>query len=249
MATLQAAEKKAAEARAPVCAIVLLIDYSPDYKGYCYLDLSTNCNVISRRIVFDEACFPFATSPHLTNDYEFLYEIDLVLSPIRRCLGAGPSTTTAGGLNVPVVEASGPTATPGGPPTRRTCSSTAPLGGLTAPPGSLIACIVEAGGQTAPPGGPTTRVAEVDGPIACPMTSTTSPVPHAAMTTPASPSAPLAALMILTSTSVPRVTQTTHPVTSSMVPVSPLATQPVPHVLPAGAVPVSPMVHLHPMWT
>jgi hypothetical protein len=42
---------------------------------------------------------------------------------------------------------------------------------------------------------------------------------------------------------------TTPPTTSSAAPISPLATQLVPHVLLAGAVPVSPMVHLHLMRT
>jgi hypothetical protein len=57
----------------------VFIGYSPNHKGYRCLDLSTNCVVISQHVVFDEACFPFATSPHPTNDYEFLSEMDLVL--------------------------------------------------------------------------------------------------------------------------------------------------------------------------
>jgi hypothetical protein len=42
--------------------------YSADHKGYQCLDLSTNNIVVSRHVVFDEAVFPFATIPRLTND-------------------------------------------------------------------------------------------------------------------------------------------------------------------------------------
>jgi hypothetical protein len=100
-----------------------------------------------------------------------------------------------------------------------------------------------------PPGSPTDRVAEADGPTSPSGDSithltapTTSRVPHAGMTTLASPSAPLAALMTLASTYTPRVAPTTPPAASSMTPISPPATQLVPRVLSAGAVPVSPIL-------
>jgi hypothetical protein len=107
-----------------------------------------------------------------------------------------------------------------------------------------------------PPGSPTDRVAEADGPTSPSGDSithltapTTSRMPHAAMTTLASPSAPLAALMTLASTYAPHVAPTTPPAASSMAPISPPATQLVPRMLSAGAVPVSPVVHPHLMRT
>jgi hypothetical protein len=81
------------------------------------------------------------------------------------------------------------------------------------------------------------------------MPSTTSRVPRVVTTTPASPSAPHAALTTPASTSVPCVALMTSPAASSIVPVLPPTAQPVPHVLPAGAVPISSVVHLHLMQT
>jgi hypothetical protein len=101
--------------------------------------------MISRHVIFDEACFPFAASPHLTNDYEFLSEMDLVLSPIRTCLNVGTPMTMAndltvhsGSLTALVAEAGGLTASP-------TSDSAAPPDGLTAPPGGLITRVAEDG--------------------------------------------------------------------------------------------------------
>jgi hypothetical protein len=77
--------------------------------------------------MFDEARFPFTTLPLLTNDSEFLFEMDLMISPIGTCLGVG-TLTPCGCL-------------------------TAPLGGLTArveEAGSLTACVVEADSPLAP---------------------------------------------------------------------------------------------------
>jgi hypothetical protein len=109
--------------------------------------------MISRHVIFDEACFPFAASPHLTNDYEFLSEMDLVLSPIRTCLNVGTPMTMAndltvhsGSLTALVVEAGGLTATPGGSTASPTSDSAAPPDGLTAPPGGLITRVAEDGG-------------------------------------------------------------------------------------------------------
>jgi hypothetical protein len=45
--------------------------------------------MISRHVVFDEACFPFVASPPLSNDYEFLSKMDPVLSPIGTHLSVG----------------------------------------------------------------------------------------------------------------------------------------------------------------
>jgi hypothetical protein len=50
----------------------VFIGYSSDHKGYRCLDLSINRILISRHIVFYEACFPFTASLPLTDDYEFL---------------------------------------------------------------------------------------------------------------------------------------------------------------------------------
>jgi hypothetical protein len=55
--------------------------------------------------------------------------------------------------------------------------------------------------------------------------------------------------MTSASTSAPCGAPTTPPVASSVVPASPSAAQPVFHVLSASAVPVSPVVHPHPMRT
>jgi hypothetical protein len=92
----------------------VFIRYSQNHKGYCFLHLSTNRTVISRHIAFDEACFPFTTSPPLTNDYEFLSEMDPVLLSIETHLSASTLTAMAGGLTappgsltIPVAEASG----------------------------------------------------------------------------------------------------------------------------------------------
>jgi hypothetical protein len=39
--------------------------------------------------MFDEAYFSFIALPPLTNGYEFLSEMDPVLSPIRTCISVG----------------------------------------------------------------------------------------------------------------------------------------------------------------
>jgi hypothetical protein len=75
-----------------------------------------------------------------SNDYEFLSEVDLVLSPIETRLSAGTPATTAsdltvppGGLTTPVVEVGGPTAPPDGPTTYPTGALLTPCSGLTYP--------------------------------------------------------------------------------------------------------------------
>jgi hypothetical protein len=193
----------------------VFIGYSQDHKGYCCLNLSTNRVVISRHIIFYEAYFPFVASPHLTNDYKFLSEMDSMLSPIGTRLGAGTLTTTTGSLTVPLGSLITPKRYDPSP-----SGSTTPPSSLTAPPGDLTTHVVDAGGQITPPNDPTIRVAEVDGPTAPsdsptahPTTPTTYPTPHAAQTTP--------------------------PTASSVVPISPPVAQPVPRMLLVSAVPIS----------
>jgi hypothetical protein len=61
---------------APRSTRCVFLGYSSDHKGYRRLDLSTNCILISRHVVFDEADLPFSTSPHPTNDLDFLSSDD-----------------------------------------------------------------------------------------------------------------------------------------------------------------------------
>jgi hypothetical protein len=42
----------------------LFLGYSPDHKGYRYLDLTSHRIIISRHVVFDEDVFPIAGSTH-----------------------------------------------------------------------------------------------------------------------------------------------------------------------------------------
>jgi hypothetical protein len=46
------------------------LKYSTDHTGYRCLDLSTNNNIVSRCVVFDETDFPFAVSLRLTNNLD-----------------------------------------------------------------------------------------------------------------------------------------------------------------------------------
>jgi hypothetical protein len=150
--------------------------------------------------------------------------MDLVLSPIGTRLSVGTPTTMASGL--------------------------------TAPSHGLTGLVVEVGGQTVPLGDSTAHVAEADsptapsgGPPAHPTTPTTSLVPRAATTTLASPFAPCVTPTTSILTSAPHAALMTPPAASLVAPVSPPTAKPVPCVLPADAVPISPVVHPHPMWT
>jgi hypothetical protein len=67
----------------------VFLGYSSDHKGYRCLDLSTNCLIISRHVVFDEDNFFLAASPNPTNLY-FLYEFGSMVSTV------GTRLTTAG---------------------------------------------------------------------------------------------------------------------------------------------------------
>jgi hypothetical protein len=48
----------------------VFLGYSTDHKGYRYLDLSTNCIIISRHVAFAEEDFPFSASLRPTNDLD-----------------------------------------------------------------------------------------------------------------------------------------------------------------------------------
>jgi hypothetical protein len=75
---------------APHSTWCVFLGYSEHHKGYQCLDLSTNCLVISRYMVFDEAVFPFAASPHRTNYLNFLLsETTHVVPPIGTSLPKG----------------------------------------------------------------------------------------------------------------------------------------------------------------
>jgi hypothetical protein len=112
---------KAAQKLAPRSTRCIFLEYSTDHKGYRCLDLTTNNIIISRHVIFDEADFPFSTSPHLTNDLNiFLQDDSPGVAPMPAPLPAshapsgfpplvvvGGQTLRTGGSITPETEASG----------------------------------------------------------------------------------------------------------------------------------------------
>jgi hypothetical protein len=132
---------KAAHKLTPRSTRYIFLGYSTNHKGYRCLYLTTNNIVVSRNIVFDEADFPFFTSPCLTNDLDILLQDD---SP-----GVAHMPAPLPAPRVP----------PGFPPLTATGGQTASLGGQTARG-------IEAGGPTMSPGGQTSRRTGAGGPTA-----------------------------------------------------------------------------------
>jgi hypothetical protein len=105
----------------PCSTWCVLLGYSADHKGYHYLDLATNCLIVSQHVVFDEDNFPLDASPSLTN-LDFLCESGPMVFTI------GTHLTTAGtsppaprrpardiplGFEPPVANLPAPTVPPG----------------------------------------------------------------------------------------------------------------------------------------
>jgi hypothetical protein len=104
---------------APLSACYVFLGYSDHHKGYHYLDLSTNRLMISRHVVFDEAVFPIAASPHPTDRLYFLLsEEALVVPPIGTPLLVGSIAPRAAMLELVPILLDSP------PPTRHGFHST-----------------------------------------------------------------------------------------------------------------------------
>jgi hypothetical protein len=74
----------------------VFLEYSVDHKDYRCLGLSTNNIVVSRHVVFDEVVFPFASSPHLTNDLDIFLQNDASSVAPMPALLLAPRVPTAG---------------------------------------------------------------------------------------------------------------------------------------------------------
>jgi hypothetical protein len=74
---------------APRSTRCVFLSYSSDHKGYHCLDLSTNCLIVSRHVIFDEDSIPLVASPNPT-DLDFLCESGSTISTV------GTRLTTVG---------------------------------------------------------------------------------------------------------------------------------------------------------
>jgi hypothetical protein len=151
---------KATHKLAPRSTRCIFLGYSANHKGYLCLDLTKKNIIVSRHVVFDEADFPFSTSPCLTNDLVILLQDD---SPgVAHMPAPLPVPHVPLGFP-PLTAASGQTASPG---SQTACETEA--GSPTAIPGGQTAHGTGAGSLTLSPNSQTTRGTGTGGPTATP---------------------------------------------------------------------------------